>query len=255
MKRQVSPVLYPFLVASLFALASCGQGNSGDSGAGAGSGAAGVPQEPTSFLLFPNPQQQPDGSLQTDSVAYAQAYSRAIDPNNDKDTLAKWKTANGFDSGTGTQVTAVFGDVRDLGIGRRMTARQNVDGSVAIVVENYLVSSGGAQYEFSRLSVDAAALQDPRWHYTTNAIEYSPGPGGGVSFVKFFNFDVATGRRDETVDLDRRGRKAMPSFEGFGCLTHMRLVVLDFLRLIQDYVIPMNFAKSFNITRKDTIGC
>jgi hypothetical protein len=31
-----------------------------------------------------------------------------------------------------------------------------------------------------------------------------------VSFVKFFNFDVATGQRQLTVDLDGRGQKAMP---------------------------------------------
>jgi hypothetical protein len=90
-----------------------------------------VPAGPSEFPAVPNPQLQPDGTLQTDSVAYAQAYYRAIDPNNDKDTLAKWKTANNFDSGTGTQVGVVFGDVRDLGYGRRMTARQNVDGTIA----------------------------------------------------------------------------------------------------------------------------
>ena len=57
---------------------------------------------PDSFLLFPNPQQQPDGSLQTNTVAYATAYYEAIDPNNDKDTLAKWKAANGFGSSSGS---------------------------------------------------------------------------------------------------------------------------------------------------------
>ena len=56
--------------------------------------------------------------------------------------LTKWKAANGFDTGTGTQVTAVFGDSRDLGFGRRMTARQNPDGTLAFFVENYLVKTG-----------------------------------------------------------------------------------------------------------------
>ena len=196
------------LITLLLQLGACGQGNSGDTTSG-GAG-AGTPSGPNSFLLFPNPQQQPDGTLQTDLLAYAQAYYRAIDPNNDKDTLAKWRAANGFDGGTGTQVTVVFGDVRDLGVGRRMTARQNVDGTIAVMVENYLVNTG-VQYEFSGLSVDAAVLQDRRWHYTTNALEYSPGPGGGVSFTKFFNFDSVTGQRDLIVDLDGRGLKAMPS--------------------------------------------
>jgi hypothetical protein len=192
--------------AALLQLAACGQGNSGDTAAPVSSG---TPTAPNSFLLFPNPQQQPDGTLQIDTVAYAQAYYRAIDPNNDKDTLAKWKTVNNFDSGTGTQVSVVFGDVRDLGYGRRMTARQNVDGTIAVVVQNYLVQTGIA-YEYSKLNLDAAVLQDPRWHNSTNAIEFSPGPGGGASFVKFFNFDPATGQRQATVDLDGRGQKAMP---------------------------------------------
>jgi len=199
-------IAFAGLLATFF-LAGCGAGNSGDVPAAP---PGNVPAGPNSFLLFPNPQQQPDGTLQTDSVAYAQAYYRAIDPNNDKDTLAKWKTANNFDSGTGTQVAVVFGDVRDLGYGRRMTARQNVDGTIAIMVENFLVRTGVA-YVYSRLNLDAAVLQDRRWHDTTNAIEFSPGPGGGASFVKFFNFDVATGQRLTTVDLDGRGQKAMPS--------------------------------------------
>ncbi|MET0681992.1 MAG: hypothetical protein ABWZ29_01475, partial [Casimicrobiaceae bacterium] len=32
------------------------------------------------FLLFPNPQQQPDKSFQTKEEVYAQAYYKAIDP-------------------------------------------------------------------------------------------------------------------------------------------------------------------------------
>ena len=39
----------------------------------------------------------------------------------------------------------MFGDRRDLGYGRRMTVRQNVDGTVAAVVENYLVRSLGGE--------------------------------------------------------------------------------------------------------------
>jgi mono/diheme cytochrome c family protein len=190
---------------ALLQLGACGQGNSGDPAA-PGSGPV---TGPNSFLLFPNPQQQADGTLQTDSLAYAQIYYAAIDPNNNKDTLAKWRAANGFDSGTGTQVTVVFGDVRDLGAGRRMTARQNNDGTIAVMVENYQVNTV-VNYTYSTLNVDAAVLQDRRWHYTTNAIEFSPGPGGGASFAKFFNFDSVTGQRDPLVDLDGRGAKAMP---------------------------------------------
>jgi hypothetical protein len=68
--------------------------------------------------------------------AYASAYYAAIDPGNQKDTLAKWQAANGFGTGGGQEHTVVFLDVRDLGYGRRMTGRINADGSVAFMVQN-----------------------------------------------------------------------------------------------------------------------
>jgi hypothetical protein len=164
---------------------------------------------PDSFLLFPNPQLQPDGSLQTDTPEYSDAYYAAIDPGNAKDTLAKWKAANGFDTGTGTQITVVFGDQRDLGYGRRMTARQNTDGTLAFFVENYLVLRGIA-YAYSHINLEAAIVRDQHSLLFVNAIEVSPGPAGGASFAKFFNFDAVTGERVNEVDLDGRGTKAMP---------------------------------------------
>ncbi len=165
--------------------------------------------QPDGFLVFPNPLVQPDGSFQTLSTAYAQAYYAAIDPTSAKDTLDKWKAANGFGSGTGTEVMVVFGDTRDLGYGRRMTARQNANGTIAVMVENFLVESN-AGYTYTTLNLDAAVARDTRWHIATNAIEFSPGPAGGASFVKFFTFDPATGVRSLTANMDGRGPKAMP---------------------------------------------
>jgi mono/diheme cytochrome c family protein len=196
-------------VALTLLLASCGGGGgSGDvvPGTPAVQAASGGPD---SFLLFPNPQKLSDGSLETNTTAYAEAYYAAIDPTNTKDTLAKWKAANNFDSGTGAQVGAVFGDVRDLGYGRRMTARQNADGTVAIMVENYQVNAGGA-YGYNSLNLDAAVVTDTRWHVGTNAIEFSPGPNGGASFAKFYTFNPTTGERLLMANLDARGNKAMP---------------------------------------------
>lgn len=164
---------------------------------------------PDSFLIFPNPQVQADGSLQTTAVAYADAYYRAIDPLNERTTLAAWKAKNLFDSGTGTQVQVVFGDTRDLGYGRRMTARRNADGTLAFFVENYLVTAG-PEYAYSPLNLQAAVVRDTRWLIGINAIEFSPGPGGGASFPKFYNFSATTGARNTVVDLDGRGDKAMP---------------------------------------------
>jgi len=194
--------------AAALVLAACGGGGSpGD--VHPGTDPAIVPGEPNAFLVFPNPQVQPDGSLQTTSAVYAQAYYAAIDPQNAKDTLAKWKAANGFDTGTGTQVTVVFGDVRDLGFGRRITGRQNIDGTLAFYTENYLVKTGGA-YAFSPINLEAAIVRDPSALVYVAGIEFSPGPAGGVNFAKYFNFNVVTGARENMADVDGRGDKAMP---------------------------------------------
>jgi len=201
---------YVSLCAGLLILTACGGGGSaGDTRPGSAPATALTVSDPNAFLLFPNPQLQSDGSKQTDTAAYTQAYYAAIDPTSARDTLNKWKAANGFDSGTGTQVTVVFGDRRDLGYGRRMTARQNTDGTIAFYVENYLVQAGAA-YAYSPLNLDAAVVRDTRWLLGINAIEYSPGPAGGASFTKFFNFNATTGQRATAVDLDGRGDKAMP---------------------------------------------
>jgi len=191
-------------------VAACGSGGGLDINPIAPPGpAAPGPSDPNSFLLFPNPQIQTDGTVQTNTTTYSQAYYRAIDPANAKDTLAKWMAANGFGSGTGTEVTVVFGDTRDLGYGRRMTARQNVDGTIAVMVQNYLVTPSVA-YAYSSVNLDAAVNQDSRWHLGTNAIEFSPGPLGGLAFTKFFTFNATTGVRELTINMDGRGDKAMP---------------------------------------------
>jgi mono/diheme cytochrome c family protein len=196
------------LAAAALLLASCGGGGSPGDVRPANPPVQMV-SGPDGFLLFPNPQKQADGTLQTDTPAYALAYYAAIDPANAKDTLAKWKAANGFDSGSGTQVSVVFGDKRDLGYGRRMVARQNADGTLAFMVENYLVEAA-AGYAYSLLNLDAAVARDTRHLIGVNGIEFSPGPGGGASFAKFFNFDAVSGERELAVDLDGRGMKAMP---------------------------------------------
>lgn len=216
--RYGYPLAIAGLVLTTLLLASCGGGGSSDVFPSS-SPAASVITGPNSFLLFPNPQVQPDGSFQTNTSAYAQAYYEAIDPNNDKDTLDKWKTANGFgDLATGTETTVVFGDVKDLGYGRRITARQKNDGTVAVMVENYLVSAA-ANYSYSSFNLDAAVVRDPRWHVGTNGIEFSgapciPGDPAGcnpnVSFAKFYTFDATTGQRKLMAELDGRGEKAMP---------------------------------------------
>ena len=196
-------------------LAACGGGGSGSSSSGdivpGVEGPVLALSGPDSYLLFPNPQRQPDGVLQTDSLEYAQAYYAAIDPQNLRDTLDKFRQTNGFGvDGAGTEeVTVVVGDKRDLGYGRRITARRNADGTMAFLAENYLVEAGSG-YSYSMLHLDAAVANARRWHIGTNGIEFSPGPAGGVPFVKFYTFDPLTGARALEGELDGRGHKAMP---------------------------------------------
>lgn len=164
---------------------------------------------PNLFLLFPNPQKQPDGTFETNTAAYTQSYYEAIDPLNERDTLTKYKQKNGFGSGTGEEITVVFGDQRDLGYGRRMTVRRNPDGTLAFFVENYLIQAG-AGYQYSPANLEAAIVRDQRWLVGINAIEFTPGPNGGAPFPKFYNFQAGTEARATFVDLDGRGGKAMP---------------------------------------------
>jgi K319L-like, PKD domain len=197
-----------FSIAAIALLDGCSQGNSGDQ---TQTSTAGVPVGIERFLLFPNPVVQPGGSFETNTTAYSQAYYAAIDPGAPtRDTLSKWKAANGFGTG-GQEHVAVFLDVRDLGYGRRMTGRINADGSIAFFVENYLVSTSGGGYS-STINVDAAVVRDPKWHIGTNAIEWSCYPQSGpgcVKFAKFYSFQP-DGTRSLTVNMDGRGAKAMP---------------------------------------------
>lgn len=214
-KRDVLQLAGLLLTGLILTACGPGGGNSGDVFPRETQTSA-VVTGPNSFLLFPNPQKQSDGSLQTNTTAYATAYYVAVDPTNAKDTLAKWKAANGFgNSATGTEVSVVFGDVKDLGYGRRMTARKNNDGTIAFWVENYLVSAA-ANYTYSSLNLDAAVVRDKRWHVGTNAIDYSPPPGVAVTadcgncYPKFFTYHPTSEQRLLEAQLDGRGTKTMP---------------------------------------------
>ena len=195
-------------------LSACGGGGGGTTSGGdvfpGAPATVAATAGPDSFLLFPNPQKQVDGELQVDALEFANAYYTAIDPGNERDTLAKFKAKNGFGTtGAGiTEETIIIGDQRDLGYGRKMTGRQNADGTLAFVVENYLVGAYGAYTPFN---LAAAINGETKWHIGTNGIEYSPGPGGTVKFVKFYTFAPITGTRLLKANLDGRGDKAMPT--------------------------------------------
>ncbi len=201
-------------------LAACGGGGGGNSTSGdvqTAVRAAALATGLDRFLLYPNPIVRTDAQFEVGIKAYADAYYEAIDPTNAKDTLEKWKVANNIGVTTGGHVeySVVIGDQRDLGYGRRMTAHQNPDGTMAFMVENYLVGAYGG---YSPLNLEAAIQRVPQWHLGTNAIEFSPGPqagtGGrpaGANFVKFYTYDPSTGQRLTTLSLDGRPAKAMPT--------------------------------------------
>jgi len=212
--------LLPFVVLAFAAvLSGCVQKNTGDEPAPSNS-----PSGLNRFLMFPNPIAQNTGGFETNTTVYADAYYRAIDTDSahPRDTLEHWKSANGFGSGTGTELRAVFRDVKDLGYGRNMNGRLNADGSVAFYVENYNVGYT------STLNVDVAVVRDKTWHVGTNAIEWSASPcvpgvdpadcntnttsgnTNNARFAKFYNFSSVDGTRQFAVDLDGRGLKAMP---------------------------------------------
>lgn len=154
------------------------------------------------------------------SVSYAAAYYTAVDPEDERDTLDKWKTRNGFDSNdpaiSRTHVT--FRDALDLGYGRDMYVLRNATtGRIAFFVQNYIVAvQPGAPTNYGPLNVEAAIARDLRYFKGSNAIEFSPAnednpldPNGAMKITKFFTYDAA-GRRLTSADLDGRGIKHMP---------------------------------------------
>lgn len=209
-----------WLLASVCLLVACGGGGGGTSTSGDVQPAERGAAQATGldrFLLYPNPIVRTDGQFEVGIKAYADAYYEAIDPTNAKDTLEKWKAANniGVTTGGHKEYSVVIGDQRDLGYGRRMTAHQNPDGTMAFMVENYLVGAYGG---YTPLNLEAAIQRVPQWHLGTNAIEFSPGPQAGTAgrpadarFVKFYTFDPVTGARLTTLSLDGRPAKAMPT--------------------------------------------
>jgi hypothetical protein len=206
------------LLATTLALAACGGGGGGDSNPAVTPTPTVNANDPNEFLIYPNPIVRADGTVETLSLEWAQAYYRTIDPLDERGTLTKWMAKNGFGTGTGEEISVIFGDQRDLGYGRRMTARRNPNGSLAFMVQNYSVNFS-AEYAYSPLSLEAAILGDNRWHIGTNAIEFVSPTGRACDarldanndcYPRWYTFNPVTGVREDTVNIDGRGRKAMP---------------------------------------------
>lgn len=155
------------------------------------------------------------------SVAYADAYYAAVDPNAERTTIEDFKRKNCFVAGNpacaaetiGHDAHVVFRDSKDLGYGRNMYARRNSDGSVAFFVENYVIAlQPGSASNYGPVNVDAAVNQNREYFRGTNAIEFSPlDPANPASakITRFFTYNPA-GTRITSADLDGRGVKHMP---------------------------------------------
>ena len=172
------------------------------------------------FWIFPNPGRDPATDVwTTNDASYAQAYYDAIDPLGLRSTLTDFKNTNGFGTNVigETEINVIFRDTRDLGYGRKMTVRftdptapgWTVAGHrVMAFVENYqVVPFTGADY--SSLNLEAAITSNYNYHVGTNAIEYSM--VGGTPMTRFYTYAPGSGARLNTVNLDGRGQKAMPS--------------------------------------------
>jgi hypothetical protein len=155
---------------------------------------------------------------QISSVAYAEAYYQAVDPDDKRTTLSDWKTQNGFDNGHDEHM--IFRDSKDLGYGRDMYARFNDDGSLrAIFVNNFVVTQGtGNPSNYGPLNIMAAVDQNHDFLGGSNAIEFSPideSDPSSDSILKFFTFTRPDENGQQTrltsASLDGRGIKHMPS--------------------------------------------
>ena len=151
------------------------------------------------------------------SLKYAEAYYTAVDPNNERTTLAQWKSVNGFNSGDVNHI--IFRDRIDLGYGRDMYSKSDENGNFAFYVENYVVQlAEGDVTTYGALSLDAAIATDEEFHISTNAIEYSPidsNDPDSEKILKLFTFSVKNSEdikeRATSIDLDGRGEKFMPT--------------------------------------------
>ncbi|XXF78229.1 carboxypeptidase regulatory-like domain-containing protein [Myxococcaceae bacterium GXIMD 01537] len=127
-----------------------------------------------------------------DDAASAAAYYSAIGANLPaRNTLAAWKTTNGF--GAGEDANAVYFNHGDLGFGRWMHMKKKANGDVAYYVSNYANENKAGLAK--RANLPSLGL------IATVAMEYSPGPLGGGRYTKFYIYDNA-GNLTSSANLD-----------------------------------------------------
>ncbi len=141
------------------------------------------------------------------SVAEAQNYYQAINAIPAKDTLTKWKAANGFN--TPGEVRAIYYNANDLDLGRDMHCKETPPLQVACYVTNYGPKPGDPGFPNETI-----ALND--------AIAAANGTAGGAPFATvamewsmvspnptFYVYDQNGNLAPQAV-LDSDGAKAVP---------------------------------------------
>lgn len=146
------------------------------------------------------------------TLAQANGYYSAVDPNNERTTLGAWWTKNGFVfDANGIPTNAVrtsYLNFNDLGSGRDMYFLQRGDGTVAAYVTNY------GLFNQDHGNADLAANRNTPG--ATVCMEYGPVEGQGPTrIVKFFVFAGADGAfnapRAPAADLDGFESKFVPN--------------------------------------------
>jgi hypothetical protein len=165
----------------------------------------------------------PTGNALVDAVvAASKDYYEQIDPNpnpnDNRDTFAKFKAKNGF--GANPEIVAQYANSGDLGFGRDMHCLKNANNDVACYVTNYgngytNIAPGGGTADQD--DADAAGQRNTVGNsaeVATVAMEYSPieNDPSGDKVVKFFVYKkgLANYGRSISANLDGRGERPVP---------------------------------------------
>ena len=160
---------------------------------------------------------------EVDETAFAEAYYRAVDPGNARDTAQKYKALHGLDN---PDVHVIFRDSKDLGYGRDMYMRSYANTSCGGQMTVFFVRNFSVKiidgFAYGPVNLEGAIEADLQHNFGHNAIEFGLGRadvGDTCStepMAKFYTFkaDYSTPGADHPrlsrIDLDARGAKAMP---------------------------------------------
>jgi hypothetical protein len=173
----------------------------------------------------------PTGNALKDAVVNASRnYNTQVDPNNERDTFAAWKTKNGFDQDPNVTVSipapgagefvARYANSGDLGFGRDMHCLKKINGDVACYVTNYgngyvnTPPGGGTPDQDDADAAGQRATVGGSAEVATVAMEYSPIENDAVAdkVVKFYVYKkgLPSYGRSISANLDGRGERPVP---------------------------------------------